>query len=91
MTPNVGDTIYVPTALYLSHGVDDFRGGAATVIEVKDSISGGKPAPFVRVAERPETSYNWLFLEPEQEKLKEEFGEERAYPDPDYTPEFNEW
>jgi hypothetical protein len=27
--PNVGDKIYVPSMVYLSHGADDFQGGSA--------------------------------------------------------------
>lgn len=86
-----GDVIYVDTELYISHGRDDFRGGLAEVVEVKPDISGGKPAPFVRVAQEPDTWHNWLMLAEEQKKLREEFGKRWAHPDPDWRPEFNEW
>ncbi len=89
--PKVGDVIYVGTSVYLSHGADDFIGGKAKVIEVKEGISGGQPAMFVRVEQRPSTSYNWEFLGLEQEKLKAQFGDEWSHADPDDRPEFNRW
>lgn len=90
--PNVGDEIYVPTELYLSHGMDDFCGGLARVTAVKEGISGGKTVHFIQIAERPGSSYNWeQYLVLEQEKLKARFGKSRAHPDPDDRPEFNRW
>lgn len=89
--PKVGDEIYVPTSLHMSHGRDDVEGGLAKVTSVKPGISGGKTVSFVTVAEHPGVSYNWEFLAPEQEKLKKDFGEGRAHPDPDHREEFNEW
>jgi hypothetical protein len=89
--PKVGDEIYVDTSLYLSHGADDFIGGKATVIEVKDGKSAGKVVPFVVVKEKPYAQLNWEFLREKQAKLAEEFGERRAHADPDLRPEFNRW
>jgi hypothetical protein len=86
-----GDVIYVDTELYLSHGRDDFRGGLAEVIESSPDISAGKPTPFVRVAQEPSTWHNWRDLAAIQKKLREEFGQSWAHPDPDDRPEFNEW
>lgn len=88
--PKVGDEIYVPTSLYLGHGRDDVEGGLAKITSVKPGISAGKTVSFVTVAEHPGVSYNLEFLAPQQEKLKEEFGNNRAHPDPDYREEFNE-
>ena len=88
--PRIGDVIYVPTDLYLSHGVDDFRGGKARVVEVVEEISEGLKTPFIRVDERPDTLYNWPYLSKQQEELRKEFGDQEAHPDPDYRPEFNE-
>lgn len=85
-----GDVVYVDTELYISHGRDDFRGGLAEVIEVKPDISGGKPTPFIRVAQEPDTLHNWKYLAPLQKKLRAEFGKKWAHPDPDYRAEFNE-
>ncbi|HET9837809.1 MAG TPA: hypothetical protein VFR84_06205 [Candidatus Angelobacter sp.] len=86
-----GDVIYLDTELYISHGRDDFRGGLAEVVEVKPDISGGKPTPFVRTAQEPDTWHNWHMLATEQKKLRTEFGKRWARPDPDFRPEFNEW
>ncbi len=91
MLPEVGDTIYIPSSFYLSHGIDYFVGGKATVSEIEDSISGGEPAIYVITKENPGLKYNWEFLEKEQEKLKESFGENIAHGYPDYRKEFNEW
>jgi hypothetical protein len=86
-----GDMIYLDTELYISHGRDDFRGGLAEVIEVKPDVSGGKPTPFIRTAQQPDTWHNWKYLAAEQKKLRAEFGKRWAHPDPDHRPEFNEW
>lgn len=92
MKVKVGDTIYVPTSLYLSHGADDFIGGKATVTEVYQDMSGGKMTAFVRVAERPRTGFNWgQIWSKEQKKLAEQFGDARAHAEPDYREEFNKW
>jgi hypothetical protein len=79
----------VPSALYLSHGIDDFAGGLCRIIEVKQDISGGKQATFIRVQERPNTMYNWEYLETQQAKLKQHYGTNRGHPDPDYSTESN--
>lgn len=84
----VGDTIYVDTCLYLSHGIDDFIGGQATVIEVGDDIG---MHPYVRIAERPSWRYNWQVLAEKQEEFKERYGDQTAHPQPDYDPKFNRW
>ena len=87
--PKVGDDIYLPTVGYLSHGVDDFRGGLCKVIKVKEGTSAGEKTHYVTVAERPSTSYNWEFLAVKQDELKAEFRENRGHADPDYSPECN--
>lgn len=92
--PKVGDTIYVPSAWYLSHGKDDFAGGKATVTKVDASRytdRDGEPIVYIRIKERPGTEYNWKTLEPQQEKLKVEYGDQVAHPDPDDSPESNQW
>ena len=85
-----GDKIYVPTALHVYRGIDDVRGGLATVTKVEMNISGGELVPFVEVKEIPNTGYNWELLAQEQEELKQEFGQQVACPDPDFRPEFND-
>lgn len=89
--PNVGDDIYVDTSLYIGHGIDDFMGGKAQVWEVyEEHLKGGGKIIWVTVVEHPNTRYNWRHLEELQEKLKQEFGERRAYPCPDLKHDFNE-
>jgi hypothetical protein len=87
----IGDVIYVDTELYVSHGRDDFRGGLGEVTEFGPDISAGKPTPFVRVAQEPDTVHNWKYLATQQKELRHRHGKEWAHPDPDNRPEFNEW
>jgi hypothetical protein len=89
--PVIGQEIYVSGAMYMSHGEDDFAGGRAEIDSVREDISGGCPAIFISIKERPGHGYNWKFLEDEQEKLAKAYGNERAHPDPDDRPEFNCW
>lgn len=84
--PKVGDEIYVPSSLYLSHGRDDFRGGLCRVVVVREMLG----APYVEVEEDPGTLHSWAYLEPLQDDLRARFGDERGRPDPDLRPEFNE-
>jgi hypothetical protein len=88
--PKVGDVIYLETQLHLSHGVDDVRGGKATVSKVFMDVSGGKPTPFIETAQDPGASYNWEILAEAQSRLAAEFGDRWAHPDPDYRAEFND-
>lgn len=87
--PKIGDDIYVGSAFYIGHGVDDFQGGLCKVSDVEEGTSAGKPAHFITVEERPTTKYNWKFLAEKQEELKKRFGDIRGYRDPDYDPQFN--
>lgn len=91
--PKIGDSIYVPTSLYVYRGSDDFAGGLATI----DKIDKSKHLPedninymMVGIKERPGTMYNWKNLLENQEKWKEEYGKQKAHPDPDDRPEFND-
>lgn len=85
-----GDAVYVDTSLFLTHGVDDFRGGLAEVIEVVTGICPGDQTPYVRFAQETDTKYNWELLAAQQTKLRGEFGKGWSHPDPDYRKEFNE-
>lgn len=88
--PAVGDEIYVPSALYLSHGEDDVLGGLATVSSVQSERHGNRTVHKVTVKELPSRGYYWENgLAEEQEELKQRFGNGRARPDPDTSPEFN--
>jgi len=90
--PAVGDMVHVPTLLSLLHGKDDFIGGRAHVINIETRQSdGGGEVHYVTIAERPKVRYSWEgHLAQLQSKLKEEFGDQRAYPNPDFRSEFNE-
>jgi hypothetical protein len=83
--PEIGDYIYVETSMYIDHGEDDVVGGLAQVTEVVPSMSGGNPnCLFVSFAQYP-GSRNWSqWLVNKQAELKKRFGNEFAYPDPDY-------
>jgi len=84
--PFIWQEIYLKSALYLSHGVDDFMWGKATINMVEVSEGG---SIWFSVKEKPWSKMNWLWHRKWQEELKERFGDQVARPDPDYRPEFN--
>ena len=86
-----GDIVYIGTELYLGHGRDDFRGGLAEVMDVRQEKSKGQLTPFVRVVQQPDTLHNWKLLASEQKELRKRHGKDWAHPDPDDRPEFNDW
>ena len=86
--PKIGQTVYVPTSLYISHGRDDFRGGVCTISRITDGRSAGKPVPFVEI-EEGSGRYNWQFLLENQKKLKSEYGNQKGRKDPDFSSESN--
>jgi len=87
----VGQKIYVETQLHISRGSDDVVGGLATVTKIREDISGGEKCLFVSVKEHPGNGYNWSqHLSKLQDKLKERFGDQIAYPDPDIDRPFIE-
>lgn len=84
--PQMGDIIYVPSSIHISRGSDDTVGGKATIdmINIDKSLpKGNVNRIFVGVKEIPGVSYNYSMLLEEQEKLKKQFGDKSAYPDPD--------
>lgn len=92
--PKVGDTIYVPDQWYMSHGVDDFAGGKAKVKKVTGTINAGKRVHVIEIEERPGHGYYWensIGQEGEQERLKKEYKNQKAHPDPDNHPDSNRW
>jgi hypothetical protein len=92
--PFIGQKIYVPTSIYLSHGMDDFVGGIATISKIEKSAYLPEDHCnylMVGIEEKPGTLYNWNSLLSEQEELKIRFKKHRAHPDPDDRPEFNRW
>ena len=91
--PKIGDLIYVPTSLYVYRGADDFIGGLATISDIKYNDFLEKDHynyTMIAIEERKGHYYNWNYLLDEQESLKERFGEQIAYADPDDRPEFND-
>ncbi|MBX7139407.1 MAG: HD domain-containing protein [Oligoflexia bacterium] len=71
--PKVGETIYIPTTLHMSHGADDCMGGRATIIEVSANI--------ITVQQLPHLKFNWHeSLAEQQSELRARFGDEVARP-----------
>lgn len=92
--PKIGEKIYVPTSLYLSHGLDDFAGGIATIegIHTNDFLPPDDINYYmVSINERPNTHYNWKHLLEEQDELKKKYKNKIAHLIPDDRPEFNMW
>jgi hypothetical protein len=92
--PPVGEDIYVPSQLYMSHGRDDFEGGLCRVAQVKGDLDGeyqSSGRAWIEVEERPGHWFNWDVLGPEQDKLRRQYGSQRGHPDPDDRWEFNRW
>jgi len=83
--PKIGQIVYVPTSLYISHGRDDFRGGVCTISRITDDTSAGKPVPFVEVEERLGHRYNWQYLSENQKKWKSECGNQKGREDSDFS------
>jgi hypothetical protein len=70
----------------ISNGSNDMCGGLATIKEFKisDTLPEGHfNSVMVSVEEIPGRSFNYLSLLEQQDKLKERFGKNKAYPDPD--------
>ena len=60
--PKIGDTIYVPSAMYVYRGEDDFAGGKATIKNVdisKDLPLEHTNSIMVGIEERDYVNYNW--------------------------------
>ena len=84
--PELGDQIYVPTQLFLSHGEDDFLGGIATVnrIIIEPNLI------MVGIEEASEAvRYNWAYLKKHQEEWAEKYWNRIAHEAPDFRTEFN--
>lgn len=88
-----GDKMYVYGSMSLSHGIDDFAGGIATVKNI--ILSDHLPSDhcnYVMVVfeENPCSQYNYRSLLEKQKELKTTYGDQIAHPDPDDRPEFND-
>lgn len=79
----IGQDIYVESRFSISNGSSDVLGGLAKVTKITTKTSGGEPCLFVEIAELP-GMFNWdQHLSKIQDKLKKDFGTNRARPDPD--------
>src|SRR5205807_2172228 len=86
-SPQKGESCWLPTRLYIDHGWDDFHGGKATITGV--DIDWLCANPFNRLTittAESERSHNWLVLMEEEESNRASYGDEPAYPDPEYHP-----
>lgn len=80
---NVGDWLYIDTEMYLGHGEDDIRGGLAQVKTVRED-------GFLEFEGFEGNLYNSTYLLSQQEKWREDFGDQRATKDPDTRLQFNQ-
>jgi hypothetical protein len=76
--PKVGSEIYVPTSCFcfIQHPEKDVEGGLAKITVVEESTG------LVSLEEIPDLRFNWQAISEEQEKLRQEFGDRRAFPIP---------
>ena len=91
--PVVGDKIYIPSAGYVYRGQDDVQGGLATIskVGISDRLPGYHiNSIFIQVEEIPAARYNYKLLMKDQIRLRKEYGDQVAGPDPDNRPEFNQ-
>ena len=80
--PRIGAVLYIETELYIGHGEDDVRGGKAVVESVQNKW-GSVWITFKGFSRHK--YYSWQHLLNNQEKLRGEYGDLWAYPDPDYN------
>lgn len=90
--PQVGQYVYTETRISCDHGWDDVLGGLSTVSKVYTSMSGGdKDCVFIEITQH-DRGGNWTqFLYPEQTELMKRFGRAFSRPDPDYSPDGNQY
>ena len=90
--PIRGEKIYVPTSLYVYRGKDDFIGGIANIDRIRyesDLPKDHYNYTMVGIKERPNNMYNCNYILENQRRWEEEYGDQEAFPDPDYRDEFN--
>jgi hypothetical protein len=89
--PKPGENIYIESTVYVHHGADDFLGGICKVKATRTSIQNGEEVTDVEVEEDPNSWSRWEgYLEPNQEKWKKEYGEQKGRLRPDLRAEFND-
>jgi hypothetical protein len=84
--PAIGDKIYIRGAMYVYRGKDDRIGGIATISKIQEESNNY----FIEVEEIPGVRFNYKHLQEEQQELKEQYGDQKARPDPDDRPQFND-
>lgn len=85
--PKVGDPVYIPSELYVSHGEDDIRGG---LTEIDSVVLTGRGYYWVTTKFNPSKQYNWSYLKEQHAELAREFGQNPPQNTPDYRSEFND-
>ena len=86
--PKVGDKVYIPSEIYVSHGADDIRGGLTAIAKVEVSGPNNKNVWIVTEFDSV-TRYAWPALKDQQAELQKEFGDAAPGAKPDLRPEFN--
>lgn len=92
MEPNEikpGTILYIPSSFYIDHGEDDVQGGKAIVMKVRKSdYLKEESYNYYEVTFRGIHTgtlwYNLKYLLENQEKWKEDYGDQLAYEDPDF-------
>lgn len=80
--PKIGSDVYVPTSCFcfIQHPEKDVAGGLAKVTGAEESTN------LISLQEIPDLKFNWLAIAGEQEKLRLEFGNQRASQNPQSGP-----
>ena len=87
VVPFIGQKVYLDSHYYISHGSDDIDGGVAVICAIqkipKNSIPNNRY--YVKLKGFPNTEYPYsTFMDAEeQERLRKEFGKQKAKPNPD--------
>ncbi len=91
--PKIGDIIYIDSALYLGHGVDDFEGGLSEIAYIKRRRGPDKQWEIkYKIEIEPSTTYYCSLKSffDGQDELRKKFGDKHAHPNPDIDPRFND-
>jgi hypothetical protein len=88
--PEIGQKIYIPSAMYIDHGRDDIQGGLATIDAIKP-YGHGRNDWMISVAELRPRNILWGYrdLMKQQDALRKDHGDEIARQDPDNSAESN--
>lgn len=93
MHPSKGESIFIPSSLYLTHGRDDVQGGIAYIDNIipSDHLDEDHINYYMVTLKGFPSSAQWNYrsLMREQEGLKSKYKDEIAHPDPDFHPDCN--